>query len=559
MNISIQQNNLEAILHEWNCSKKKIVQTAQKKLEEFEGQKCIDLEKLRNFLEKIRVIYSNFKNEKNSEISRLKLSYLRCQYRFKLVKTEEAVSSIKDQLAEAVLQFKKEEVNCFDKMLTDSDLKEIEVLARYKKIARFLIKNQNLQKNFFKSCLRDNISVKILCSYNLERLFPYKMHYHLGAFHSKKMIKSIDSLEGNYLGILCEGQYVNTFDFDQTIVFSDQYRMTWKQVLKEFSKADERAIELTFFDNGLHHWNSIMRGPEINDPNRYLKRLKQNKLQKCCRRIAKFFRPPVRAYGTIDLSQDRFWEKLPQFAVLTEKQLKDLYGINLKTTDEFLKIIEAARSNPALDALNSHSYMVLCQRIDQERFKIYPFGIFSKSWPRNLISKLSFLGGTYEGTIAFPDPNMFTPFRQKASHVVQNEKGTFEETCKKMAQLEKEGIAFQYLWENCTTLIEKTTENFSTENFTCHFKEIYLKGPLSYIQKIWKRLKGRLRKYYENFLHFLCRSKRRYLNKCVHETPFKNNLQVRVPAKLHELILNNYIEGQIRYGHPKNKETIKET
>lgn len=549
---------LDGLCQDWNCKRSGVVKHALQKLEQVESDAAPQVPQTALLIQQVKTVLREAKKQGDAgtqDLKRLRLAYYRLRYRlgdpaerFSCMHEDPALVN---RLSEAFLNFKMKDSNYPNQNLDDIDLAQIKALSCYAKIVNLILKNQDLQISFFKSYFRDNLGLEELCCYNIERLYPYRIQYHFGAFSSRKVLQVINENGKRFLGVLCEGRFINAFDFNQTIYFQDGCRITWRQLLKEFSKGDQRPTEFAFFYDGIKHWNSLRRGPETGNPDRYLKRLYRSRTQKILHRFKKIWIKPARQYASIALEGKEFWKKLPCLDILSKKAFENRYKITVEPTEKWFELIEAARARPTLDALNSHSYITLVERLSEDAFKIYPLGVFSEEWPRNLFSKLAFLGGTYKGTVAFPDPNFFSSFRQKAAHLSQEAGASFENKWERIAALQKSGIAFQFIWENCTSLIEAVSPGFSLEHFTCHFQDSHFSGLIKTVQSIWKRANQFFKKCFESVMHVLCMTKRSYLNKSLYQTPFKEKLLIRVPAKLHEQIRNGAVSGTITYGHPR--------
>ena len=546
---------LKTICKQWHCSRKNLLTNlALKKLKKIESNaKNFPLVEVSHQIE--AVVHMPFRTRKQQKQNALlKLEFLRFKYR--LTKEgggfdkEEVDLDLTEQLNQLLSKWKHSDKKFFSKELDDADHFQMRALSCYKEIALLLLENEELCFDFFKLYIRGNIGVDEICQYNIARFRKYKIHDRFGAFVNQKTLKIIEENGEKYLGVLCEGRYINALDKKQIIEFRDGTKIQWKQLLNIFKKKDDKPGEFEFFYDGILHWNILKWGPEKTDLNQYIKKLNRTFIQKIIDFFAKLFtRKSQPVYEPTSISSFQDIHKLPVFDLLTKAQLEEKYKITITDPQACLRTTEASRKFAEIDDMNSHAYSIFAMPNANNLYQIYPFGAFASLWPVGVFDKVSFLGGTHQGDIAYADMNYFYSFRQKASQTKQISLREFERNFEEILAMKKEGFSFQLMWHNCTRLQERLDPEHSIQYFQKHYQECYIDGALVAIQNTWKKCSPFWRKFYEKLMFNILRTRRKFNQDSLYHTPFRTDLMIRVPAIHHEKILQGIVPGVISYGH----------
>lgn len=175
-------------------------------------------------------------------------------------------------------------------------------------------------------------------------------------------------------------------------------------------------------------------------------------------------------YDGVDFTTDneKWYEDLPVYKVVTSKELEALYG-KISQNGEWLVTAKSASQTANIGFNGHHAFLEIAVPDGKGNFRLYPFGKYPKYFPTGAIESLVSLGNTVEGHIIF-DQNVYYTMRNITSvpFVINAKKGeALMKEIKADVKLAKNGkLPFQIINENnCAGWVEsKLNQVFKDES-----------------------------------------------------------------------------------------------
>lgn len=362
-------------------------------------------------------------------LNRMKLKIISLKYRMNIntgAKEVHDLNVLKEGLKSAVSRWKEQDPLFSDKALSPHDFRKIDQFIKYPEFAQFLIEHPEQAAQQFKIAIRDNVDVKALVEFNHHVTdFLYKSHLtgRIGALARKQLrVSDRNSTKNLELRFRNHG-WVNILDRNHVHTFSNGRQVALRAIFDSYRSLNHQPTsgEFEIFYDGLDLWNGHEWGAK---------------------------KEGAEGYETLDVSQPRYWEKLPVYDIATKEQIQRKYHINIKDAASSIQVLESTRLTLGI-SLEGHGYTIFyIPTGDGVTYKVFPFGLYANTFPTNSCQNASFIGDTVPGKIVFPDPNYAYP-RQKASLAIEISPRQLEMQMRRIAATRLDGGWFMWTWENC--------------------------------------------------------------------------------------------------------------
>ncbi len=355
-----------------------------------------------------------------------------------------------------------------DLQLTDAELLQLRELARYPKYLTLLLQDSRLLKRFFKWSVLNSLSVKIFVEFPsiVRKIEHCHLKTHIGAFGGSAL-QCVESDGKKDVTLLMEGKAVSILDTKTEVQFSHGLSLTVEKIFTIFRRKYVDESFLAFFEDGIRNWDAHRQSP---------------------------VRPDGSLADEIDLEDPDWYKKLPMKAhyTLEEAQAKCspyLDGENWGFT------LVATRSKDKLNTFGSHSFFrILIPDGNGGYDYTFGWGKFTKKYPKWIVHLLSYLCGTKEAVIEYPDNNeRYKRQVRERTYTITAEKGKglLESLRKNLKNAKIGNLAFQILVHNCTDWVVHKMVKFVHEEgkklFDMHFLDLELAGPFGLIVKIARK------------------------------------------------------------------------
>ncbi|HEX2549871.1 MAG TPA: hypothetical protein VHM20_08585 [Gammaproteobacteria bacterium] len=362
--------------------------------------------------------------------------------------------------------FKRKQKLYDDTSLTEQDWAKLIEVSRYYSFAKTILVYPDLRDNFFKWTFRDNNVVNTFVEFPAiaERLKNAFLDKRIGYFHpeelqvfkeNKQKIVTLRMYDGEKV------QHINILDENQVVTLNHHRIMTVREIFKIFANKKITPGNLEYFgQNGIMNWSSYEMGA---------------------------WNVQQQTYARISFINEKWWQALPYFEIISRKKLAKRYHLTLQKND-WVQTIKATREAKNFDLLKRHGYFEMAIPIENDCYALYPFGKYPAEFPTRTIDQLQILSGTVLAKMQYPDENEFYSQRQHAScsSIISEEVGL-----KKMAEIKNKIIAslennvtFHFGGENCAYFADNIAGTsyfmmpFSQMSPANPFLEFVLKCPL---------------------------------------------------------------------------------
>jgi len=370
--------------------------------------------------------YTKHDPKTSNALNVMKLKIISLKYRMNINNTGHDQIYLRDSLKQAVVHWKQQEPLFPDKTLSRHDIRKIEEFIHYPEFAKFLIDHPRQAAHQFKIAIRDNIDVRSLVEFNHQVTeFLYRCHLtgRIGSLAKQQLKVSGAGSQKNLELLFRNHGWVNILERDRVHIFSNGRQVALQTIFDSYRSLNYQPTsgEFEIFYDGLDLWNGHEWGPK---------------------------KEGASGYDTLDVTQPRFWEKLPVCDIATKEHIEQKYQINIKDTASSIQVLESTRLTLGI-SLEGHGYTIFYVPTgDGVTYKVFPFGLYAITFPTNSFQNASFIGDTVPGKIVFPDPNYAYP-RQKASIAVEISPQQLEMQMGYIAATRLNGGWFMWTWENC--------------------------------------------------------------------------------------------------------------
>lgn len=276
-----------------------------------------------------------------------------------------------------------------NKELTESELDAIREACTYPLFVEVLLKNKDLQEDFFGWIIRDkNLASPFIQFPSMQqRLTRSSMAGRIGRVNRDMLkIKRIPAENGfnKALTLPFEGVDTNLLNQEQIYTFEGDYKLSVNQVFQIFSEKYAGAGNLELLADGVINWNYL----------------------KCARWDSK-----KQNHVGINLERRDWWKELPIFETLTLEKARARYGDHL---DGKLWNIAAAasRGSATLDYEQTHAYLNIAIPNDDGGYNVYDFGKLANVFPTTFLEKISVFAFNVHASVAYPDESIFYSQRE---------------------------------------------------------------------------------------------------------------------------------------------------
>jgi hypothetical protein len=378
---------------------------------------------------------------------------------------------LSSRLESKVLDWKKKQIayKSSDLTLTDAERKQLAEASRYPKYMEVLLNNPHLLSTFFKWSLLNSLSVQVYVEFpgTVRKIERSLLKARIGSFGGTALTCSDVGGEKD-VTLLMEGKPVSILNGKNVVEFSHALTLTVDKIFKIFRRKNYDESYLTFFEDGIRNWDSHRQSP---------------------------IKPDGSLAAEIDLESPDWFEKLPKKAHFTVEEASKYFGKELDGKQWGFTVV-ATRQVDKLNTFGAHSYFRLLVPNRKGGYDYtFGWGKFAKQYPQHLLHLLSYLCGTKEAVIEYPDNNEQYTYRQRVERheVMPPQKGQelLESIRKDLKKARVGNLAFQILVHNCTDWVVEKMVKFVHEDgkriFDMHFLDLELTGLFGLIVKIARK------------------------------------------------------------------------
>lgn len=276
--------------------------------------------------------------------------------------------------------------------ISESDIKKIDALSKYADTMKLVRSSFSYRDKLFGFIFK-NTSDLFLDAPHLAIQLPKIQELISNGFLDKKDrrlnnggIRFSEIVDGESVkkdvDILIEGRRVSVLDPSRQVTFADGTAFTVADIFKSFAKKNEAMGDLEYLKDGIFH-------------------IQPQNIQ-------------------VDLTQQNWWEALPEFERLSKDALEARY--NLKLADgQGLIIVKASRLHPTTAehpnhrADQNHAWFAVVVPRRDGTYTLLPFGKYAEKYPPNdLMGQFAYIFSTQKGKICYPDENEGMLHREKA-------------------------------------------------------------------------------------------------------------------------------------------------
>lgn len=344
------------------------------------------------------------------------------------------------KLCEIAKEWKREQKIFWNVNLSRHDAERLEETCHYPEFVRLLLMDQDLANEFLGWVLREGNDPIPYIQFPYFKTVIVDCHLdgrigRLGGNHLKVLKQqNAEGVIEKALTLTIQGENVSILNEDLPITFKGNYKLTVKQILQIFKEKSLQVGNLEFFGEGIINWNAHCLG---------------------------WWNADKQKYEVIDLSQAEWWKQLPLFEVLSIKQARNRYKVNLDGKVWNL-VAKASREHLTLDFDKTHAYLEILIPLNSNHYAVYDFGKFAVKYPANYWETMRTVTVSVQATIAYPDENVYYTHRQHVgySFPLAPEKGLkYMDSIKDDMVCSREGnVVFQIESENCGKWIQTRLE-----------------------------------------------------------------------------------------------------
>lgn len=467
------------------------------------------------------------------------------------------------QLQVAAIKWKEEYPLYQNKDLIQTEIDKLKEASRYPEFCKLVLYDSSICHLFFRCVIRDNNNVDSFVQFPsvCQRLKLALLSGRIGKFaNSFDFVNWAGDEKVMSLPVQIEAEdgrlttkNISILDENTRVRLPFAYELTVGKIIDIFARKNIDPGNLEFFQScGITNWNTRELGR---------------------------YNAHTEDYERIDLHENnKDWLfQLPALELLSLKQVKERYGIDNLTSDQFIAVAMSTRESASLDINLSHGYFsFLIFDESEQKYRVLPMGKFAKHFPSNILEKALFLTNTVESRIVYPDENSFYSHRQQASaaFVLSKEEGRelMEKVRKDLIAAHKGNMVFQFAGENCAWWPQKRLEElFDSRNKGDHpanpdLPNIFLAPvldaqpsmqPIKAIFSFCRFLPQTIQNLVLKIAAFIFGSWRGIfiekdgdkVYKSVSNSCFGINCEMYHPAILHKRIQSKEINGKVWFGH----------
>jgi hypothetical protein len=178
---------------------------------------------------------------------------------------------------------------------------------------------------------------------------------------------------------------ISILDEEQAVALAGGGGWTLKiqEIFAHFKEKPGKPSDLEVLDGAICNWHAYYLGP---------------------------YNPKENKYDTVDVSGDKWWEKLPLFEEITQEQVFKRY--NKESIEEVHVAVLSKRKTVSSDIEERHSYFEIVYPRGNGMYAVVPIGHYPLTYPETTIAKLKYIAATVESRFIYPDLNTFVPRRQ---------------------------------------------------------------------------------------------------------------------------------------------------
>lgn len=309
-----------------------------------------------------------------------------------------------EQIKNLVAQWKNNEPFWLGEEVTERDQERIKEICTFPEFAKILLKDDSLQDLLFNWCIRENNSVRQFIEYpgTMARIKVSLLSSRISRFggHCLKIHhQPVPNLADAFQKVLTlpfhidnKVEHINILDEDQIVNLRGDMQMTIKKVFQVFANKKLVPGDLEFFGTlGITNWNAYELGWLDKKSNSYVR---------------------------VDFLKPKWWEDLPVLEEISFEDIQHRYGKKIEE-GEWIVLIRAARQTKGMDPDGQHGFFEIAIPLGNNRYAVYPFGVFPENFPTSFLNRLGFLAATVIAKIGYPDENHLYSHRQYATFVMR--------------------------------------------------------------------------------------------------------------------------------------------
>lgn len=426
----------------------------------------IDPQQCQSFLKVTKSVKRILKKEESARskaaLYTLKIRSEAFKYRMNLIDKSEVNQELLAELCQLAEDWKKTQVAFDTHTLSTKQVKQLERLTQYPKIAKIIKNHSSFGRKFFHWALFEN-RWKVFCGLSpdvfvqfpktVEKIMEIGLAEKIGRCGAEDLkIKEIKSEDIEYkdLTLPFEGQDESILDEEHTVTLAYDYKLTIREIFQIYKNRLYKVGNIEYFpEQGTKNWHAVKWG---------------------------YYNPATDDYELIDMDQPDWIQKLPYIEKITEEVTKerfeDEYGNKLNPEPDqyvitFIGTNEYKYENP------TGSHLMLCITLPQEEDgmrRVYYLSKFPLEFPdmQKEIQKVIRLGvDTVPGAIQCPDENYFQIKRdfEAVSKPASQEQAqeTLNSIAKDKKKVDEGNFLFQFFAANCTSWCFKKNKHLVSD------------------------------------------------------------------------------------------------
>lgn len=292
------------------------------------------------------------------------------------------------QLAE---QWKAEEFLVQEKELTQKDLENLREACHYERFMEKVIEDTALRQHLFRWIFRYGNRVNPFVEFpsHCVKIRKHHLASRIGVYGGDHL--KIEKVNGKKeLTLPFEGKRISILDPNQKVTFERNLTVNIEEVFEAFRNKRKNIGNFEYFQDGVRNWNGNFLGP---------------------------FDPKLGKIDSLDLMQEKWWEKLPLFKELDIREANERYGITCDGK-QWVFTVKATRNSPKLTWGGQHGYLELAIPTREGKYRLYHFGKHIHHFP---IMPWEYIPAAFwpnDAVIMYPDENEYYRHRQHTGYSV---------------------------------------------------------------------------------------------------------------------------------------------
>lgn len=328
-------------------------------------------------------------------LQKLKRRLIALAYRTETIKELNANSSDNqlEKLKNSAEKWKRTQHNLPSTFLSERDHGLLIQSTFYATFLALIEQDPDLKDKFFIWIIQDHNDPAAFIEYPsiCEELSKCNLQQRIGRIPGVGLQILYEIYQGKVQKILTlpfDGRHLSILDPNLEIELKGSYRLKLAEIFSQFSHKEIDVGNVEYLATGITNWNIHYLG---------------------------YWDANMQKYQSIDMKNDNWWNELPEFEILTIKEVEKRYGAPIQGKP-WIVSAAATRQSFNLDLENTHAYLHVAIPQENDTYRILNFGKFGFKYPKCMLEKMLTVCVTQTATIAYPDENVFYSNRQTVFH-----------------------------------------------------------------------------------------------------------------------------------------------